>query len=69
MNAPEKRRLRDVDPGIEMVRAGDTLIVRRVVDWPKFRRLAAEVLANMPKPKKGTNIVRELRRSRLRGVR
>ena len=69
VNAPEKRRPRGADPGLEITREGDTLVMRRVVDWPKFRRIAAEVLAHMPKPKKGANIVRDLNRSRLRGGR
>lgn len=69
MNAPEKRRYRGTERDIEIVRNGDTLIMRRVVDWPKWRRLAAEVLADMPKPRKGASIMRELNRSRLRGGR
>ena len=69
VNAPEKRRHRGAERDIEIVREGNTLIMRRVVDWPKFRRLAAEVLANMPKPKKGASIMRDLNRSRLRGGR
>lgn len=69
MNAPEKRRYRGTERDIEIVRDGDTLIMRRVVDWPKWRRLAAEVLADMPKPRKGASIMRELNRSRLRGGR
>ena len=52
-NAPEKRRYRGTEREIEIVRDGDALIMRRVVDWPKWRRLAAEVLANVPKSKKG----------------
>ena len=69
LNAPEKRRYRGTERDIEIVRNGDTLIMRRVVDWPKWRRLAAEVLADMPKPRKGASIMRELNRSRLRGGR
>ncbi len=45
---------------VEIVREGDTLIMRRSVDPVKFRKIAAKVLANMPKPKKGESIVREL---------
>ena len=69
MNAPEKRRYRGTGREIEIVRDGDTLIMRRVVDWPKWRRLAAEVLANMPKPRKDASIMLDLNRSRLRGGR
>lgn len=69
VNAPEKRRQRSADPRLEITREGDTLVMRRVVDWTKFRRIADEVLAHMPKPKKGASIVRDLNRSRLRGGR
>jgi len=67
MNAPEKRR-RELG-NVEIVREGDTLIMRRIVDPVKFRKIAAKVLANMPKPKKGESIVRELNESRHRGGR
>ena len=67
MNAPGKRR-RELG-NVEIVREGDTLIMRRIVDPVKFRKIAAKVLANMPKPKKGESIVRELNESRHRGGR
>ena len=68
MNAPEKRRRRELG-NVEIVREGDTLIMRRIVDPVKFRKIAAKVLAHMPKPKKGESIVRELDESRHRGGR
>ncbi len=43
--------------------------MRRIVDPVKFRKIAAKVLANMPKPRKGESIVRELNESRHRGGR
>jgi hypothetical protein len=67
MNAPEKHR-RELGK-VEIVREGDTLIMRRVVDTVKFRKIADKVLANRPRPKKGASIVRELNESRHRGGR
>lgn len=32
-----------------------------------FRRIAAEILANMPRSKKGASVVRELKKLRTRG--
>ncbi|MBI3372173.1 MAG: hypothetical protein HY017_10515 [Betaproteobacteria bacterium] len=49
-----------------MLRVGDTAIVR-TGSHEKFRKIAAEVLANPPKPKKGESIVRELNELRHRG--
>ena len=61
MNAPEKGRR-------YLLRPGDTAIVR-TGSHAAFKKIAAKVLANMPKPKKGASIVRELHRLRLRGGR
>ena len=61
MNAPEKGKR-------YLLRAGDTAVFRSG-SHEKFKKIAAEVLANMPKPKKGESIVRELRQLRLRGGR
>lgn len=62
-----EKRLHKKDRDIEILREGDTIIMRRVVDAAKFRRIADKVLAHRPKPKKGESIVRELSESRLRG--
>jgi hypothetical protein len=59
MNAPEKGRR-------HLLRAGDTAFVRSG-SVEKFKKIAAEVRANLPKPKKGESIMRELNESRLRG--
>jgi hypothetical protein len=59
MNAPEKGRR-------HLLRAGDTAIVRSG-SVENFKKIAAEVRANLPKPKKGESIMRELNESRLRG--
>jgi len=59
MNAPEKGR-RDV------LRAGDTAIVR-TGSHAEFKKISAEALANLPKPKKGESVLRELNRLRVRG--
>ena len=67
MNKPEKLRLRGAPDNVEIVHQGDTIVMRRIVDSVKFRKIAAKVLANMPKPMKGESIVRELNESRHRG--
>lgn len=67
MNAPEKHR-RELGK-VEIVREGDTLIMRRIVDTEKFRKIADKVLANRPKLRRGASIVRELNESRHRGGR
>ena len=67
MNEPEKLRLRGAPDNVEIVHQGDTIVMRRIVDSVKFRKIAAKVLANMPKPMKGESIVRELNESRHRG--
>ncbi len=61
MNAPEKGRR-------YMLRAVDKAIVRSG-SIEEFRKIAAEVRANIPKPKRGESIVRELHQLRLRGGR
>jgi hypothetical protein len=66
MNKPEKLKLRDVPEGCEVVNEGGAIILRRIVDARKFRRIAADVLAHMPPPKKGASVLRELEKSRLR---
>jgi len=45
----------------------ETLIIRRIMDTVKIRKIAAKILAHMPKPKKGESIVHELNESRHRG--
>ena len=67
MNKPEKLRLRGAPDNVEIVHQGDTIVMRRIVDSVKFRKIAAKVLANMPEPMKGESIVRELNESRHRG--
>lgn len=69
MNKPEKIKLRDVPPGVEVVQEGGSIVLRRIVGVKKFRKIADKVLANRPKPKKGASIVRELNESRHRGRR
>jgi virulence-associated protein VagC len=69
MNKPRKITLRGVSPDIEIVHEGGSIILRKIVDAPKFRKIAAEVLARMPKPRKGASVVRELQIARLRGRR
>lgn len=64
-----EKRLRKTDPDLEILRQGDTIIMRKIVDPERFRRAAASVLKHAPKPKKGESIMRELNRSRLRGGR
>lgn len=61
MNAPEKGRR-------YILCVDDTAIIRSG-SHEKFKKIAAEVLAHLPKPKKGESIVRELRELRLRGGR
>lgn len=62
-----EKRLHKTDRDLEIVREGDAIIMRRIVDAAKFRRIADKVLAHRPKPRKGASIVRELSESRLRG--
>lgn len=69
MNKPEKLRLYGAPDNVEIVREGDRIVMRTIVETAKFRRIAAEVRKHMPKPKKGESIVRELSESRLRGGR
>ena len=69
VNKPEKIKLRDVPPGTEVVQEGGSIVLRRIVDVKKFRKIADKVLANRPKLKKGASIVRELNESRHRGRR
>jgi hypothetical protein len=59
MNAPEKGRR-------YLLRVGDTAIFRSG-SAAEFKRISAEVLMHMPKPKKGASIMRELNELRLRG--
>lgn len=61
MNAPEKGKR-------YLLRPDDTAIIR-TGSHAAFKKIAAEILANRPKPKKGASIVRELRALRLRGGR
>ena len=69
MNAPEKRRFLPADGSIEVIHEGDSIILRRVVDAAKFRAAADAVLAQVPKPRKGASVLRELERSRARRLR
>lgn len=62
-----EKRLHKKGDDLEILHEGDTIIMRRVVDAAKFRRIADKVLANLPRPKKGESIVRQLNESRLRG--
>lgn len=64
MNAPEKPRRRP-----RALREGETLVVRHPGDPAKFRRIAAEVRAHLPKPKRGESIARALAEARLRNYR
>jgi len=67
MNKPEKLRLYGAPDNVEILREGDRIIMRTIVDPAKVRRAAASIRKHMPKPKKGESIVRELNESRLRG--
>ena len=66
MNKLEKLYLDGVPEGTEVTLEGGTIVLRRIVDVKKFRKIAAEVLRHLPKVKKGESIVRELDESRLR---
>ena len=59
MNAPEKGKR-------YLLRPGDSAIVR-TGSHAAFKKIAAEVWANVPKPKKGASIMREINESRHRG--
>lgn len=63
MNAPEQRRRRRAK---EAVRDPYTAVMR-TGSLRAFRRIAGEVRAKFPKPKKGESIARELNELRLRG--
>lgn len=55
------------DPSIEVLREGDSLVLRKVVDVPKYREIAADVRAHFPVPVDGESILHDLHESRLRG--
>ncbi len=66
MNKPEKFTFHP-PKGVEALQEGEAIILRNIVDVKAFRKIAAKVLANRPKPKKGESILRDLAESRLRG--
>ena len=66
MNKPEKLTFHP-PKGVEVLQEGDAIVLRNIVDVKAFRKIAAKVLANRPKPQKGESVVRELHASRLRG--
>ena len=51
MNALDGRRRLELG-NVEIVHEGETLIIRRIVDTVKFRKIAANVLAHIPSRRK-----------------
>jgi hypothetical protein len=60
MNAPERRRRKHA-------RKEERQAVLRTGSLRAFRRVAEEIAANLPEPRKGESIMRELAELRLRG--
>lgn len=69
MNKPERLKFPGLPKNMEAIQEGDSIVLRRIVDMEKFRRIAVEARAYRPRPKKGASISRDLRKARERGGR